>query len=196
MILSAILFALSLCFLWYSMRFSMPTQGLALRKAEAEHLLPPGEWTTTALLDDAKISNAGDWYFSRRGDDFYYFQPTKNFVFWYGTSGPYRLTDYTPQHLSTKFDREDGKTFFLKFLVVVTPDSAVARMDLVQNGRAVPCTETTPGSGFWLGRLRNQTDVESNAPISVRAYAADGTLLYATPDPLDAPKRGAVANGD
>lgn len=96
LILSAILLVFSLYFFWSSLHFAVPLQTLAIKKAETEHCLSPGTWALYPPSSNAKPSNAGGWYFSRRGDEFYIARPSKvNFPLW-DAATPYCITPLNP----------------------------------------------------------------------------------------------------
>lgn len=187
MILSALLLIFSLLFLWSSTHFAMPTPLLAIKKAAAEQGLASGTWALYRPSIKSN-SNTGGWYFSRRGDTFYIAQPWRdNGPLWSDALGPYPISPLSPRYLDFNpiLDALQENFGFVgndDVILVTTPDPAVARVQLVQGDRVADCTESAPGSGFWVGTLRTMdTDEDKDFPILAYAYAADGTLLHSTP---------------
>lgn len=184
MALSAILLVCSLYFLWSSLQFAMPTRLLSIKKVEAEQCLAPGKWTLYRPSFNPK-SNTGGWYFSRRGDKFFIAMPFQNNgPLWDSALGPYLTAPLSPYILDFNLvtDIKDGITFtaFIEDMILVTtPDPHVARVELVLGVQTAECTESSPGSGFWVGTLRI-TNEENISDIRAHAYDASGNLIGIT----------------
>lgn len=185
MILSFFTFLLALLLAWTAFGFAIPTQMLAIKKAEAEYCLPPGAWELYRPSLDYKSSNTGGWYFSRRGDDFYIVKPYRNnSALWNDTLGPYRMAPLSPYSLGFDLiiDATSGITQISateNLILVTTPAPHAARVELTLNDQTVDCTESAPGSGFWVGTVRVTNEHNLNA-ILARAYDADENLIDST----------------
>lgn len=187
MVLSAILLAFSLCFLWSSLCFAMPAQVLAVKKAEAECCLTPRTWELYRPSLDYKSSNAGGWFFSRQGDEFYIAMPfQRDSPLWDILYSPIRTIPLLPYRLNFNpiLDASQENFGFIgidDMILVTTPNPTVARVELVQGSRTADCTESAPGSGFWVGILRTMdTDEDKDFPLLARAYDAAGNLIGST----------------
>ena len=211
LLVSAALFLLSLLFLWSALSYPMPTQGLAHTKALREHGMPPGTYAASGRLrwEEGEGQNI-HWYVTRQADGFAVTTPSRSAgLFWESFSFYFlRFTGEQPLpfcYLGTAFlfGVENGHTSTVgteNATLVASKDPAVARVELIQgwynsktdsgggprawleqNGAAVDCVETAPGSGLWLGR-QVWPDAHGASATLVRAYDAQGTLLYENSD--------------
>lgn len=207
----SILFLLASAYLfWANNSFDMPTAELALRKSAAEHALTYEDLESYPLSfehEDGTRSDFGSFYFARRADSFYVAQPKPlaNTTFWIGHLYP--LRPYQDSFLNSMpvFNSEGPDSTYVaekRAMLVTTPDPAVARMTLTQYtvplDADVPkeelianysdtqdCVETAPGSGVWVCYLTVPEYPYASSwsfETIVRAYAADGKLIYSTPE--------------